>query len=233
MSIQEQSIKLPVINIDDLIAQEEEKPRRHGVLLPNSMRALIIGPSACGKTNALVTLIIHPNGLKFSTVYLYTKSHNQAKYTFLKELLESVEGIKLFIFTEHETVINPEEALPNAIIIFDDIACEKQDNVRSYFCMGRHKNVDSFYLNQSYAKIPKHLIRDNANFLVLFRQDEMNLKHVYNDHVNTDMDYKDFKNLCLKCWNEKFGFLVIDKDSELNSGRYRQGFDKFFSINNQ
>ena len=53
--------------------------------------------------------------------------------------------------------------------------------------MGRHRLIDCFYLCQTYAQIPKHLIRDNLNFLVLFRQDEMNLKHIYGDHVNTDM----------------------------------------------
>ena len=31
-------------------------------------------------------------------------------------------------------------------MIFDDIACEKQDSVRAFFCMGRHKKVDCFYL---------------------------------------------------------------------------------------
>jgi len=31
-------------------------------------------------------------------------------------------------------------------MIFDDVACEKQNNIRSDFCMGRHKNIDSFYL---------------------------------------------------------------------------------------
>ncbi|KAL6256683.1 hypothetical protein P5V15_012802 [Pogonomyrmex californicus] len=48
--------------------------------------------------------------------------------------------------------------------------------------MGRHSNVDCFYLCQTYARIPKHLIRDKANLLILFKQDGTNLKHVYNDH---------------------------------------------------
>ena len=55
--------------------------------------------------------------------------------------------------------------------------------------MGRHEKVDSFYLWQSYTRIPKHSIRDNVNLLAVFRQDDMNLKHIDNDHVNTDMTY--------------------------------------------
>jgi len=34
-----------------------------------------------------------------------------------------------------------------------------------------------------------YLIRDNANLLISFKQDGIDLKHVYNDHVNTDMSY--------------------------------------------
>ena len=81
-------------------------------------------------------------------------------------------------------------------MIFDDVACEKQDHIRSFFCMGRHNLIDSFHLCQTYTQVPKHLVRDNCNFLVLFRQDEMNLKHIYNDHVNTDMKYEKFRNVC-------------------------------------
>jgi len=55
-----------------------------------------------------------------------------------------------------------------------------------------HANVDCFYPYQTYSKIPKYLICDNANLLILFKQDSTNLKRVYNDHVNTDMSYEDF-----------------------------------------
>ena len=56
----------------------------------------------------------------------------------------------------------------------------------------------------------------------------MNLRHIYNDHVNTDMTFNEFKNLCLECWNSgKFGTIVIDKDSDISNGRYRKNFDHF------
>jgi len=70
-------------------------------------------------------------------------------------------------------------------MIFDDVACEKQDNL-FYFCMGRHKNFDPFYLCQTYSHIPKHLIRDNANFIKMFKQDDLNMRHIYRDHINTE-----------------------------------------------
>jgi len=45
-------------------------------------------------------------------------------------------------------------------------------------------------ISVKHARIPKHLIRDNTNLLILFKQDCTNLKHVYNyvyDHVNSDI----------------------------------------------
>lgn len=233
MESQEQHIVLPVENIDHLIPQSSNNEfKRHGILLPNTIRAIFVGPSNCGKTNALFALLLNPNGLRFENVYIYSKSLNQPKYMFLADLLNSVEGVGYYPYSDHETVISPNDAKCNSLMIFDDVACEKQDHIRSFFCMGRHKLIDSFYLAQTYTRIPKHLIRDNANFIVIFKQDEMNLKHIYNDHVNTDMTYDKFKNICYCCWNnENHSFIVIDKDSTLDNGRYRKGFDRFINVN--
>ncbi len=226
MDFKQTGIKLPVANFDSIVEKEERK-KRHGDLLPSSIRAIITGPSGYGKTNSLLTLLTHPNGLRFENVYVYSKSLNQPKYQFLKELLEPIDGIQYFTFSENEEVIAPENTLPNSIMVFDDISCEKQNNVKAFFCKGRHNDVDCFYLCQSYAATPKHLVRDNVNLLILFRQDEVNLKHVYQDHVNTDMDFEKFKNLCAKCWGNMYSFIVIDKERGINDGRYRKGFDCF------
>ena len=96
-------------------------------------------------------------------------------------------------------------ARPNSFFIFDDVACDKQA-MREYFSMGHHSNVDCFYLCQTYAKISKHLIRDDTNLLILFKQDCTNLKHIYNDHVNTDMSYDEFCLLYRDCWQKKWIF---------------------------
>lgn len=200
---------------------------RHGSLLPSSIRCVVCGPSNCGKTNVLISLLESPHGLRFENVYVYSKSLHQPKYRYLEELLESIDGIGYHAFSNNREVVPPGEALPDSVFVFDDVACDKQDTIREYFAMGRHSSVDCFYLCQTYARIPKHLIRDNANLLVLFKQDNTNLKHVYNDHVNTDMTYEDFCALCRECWRRRYGFVVIDKDSGLRNGRYRRGFNDF------
>ena len=174
-------------------------------MLSDNIRAVFCGPSNCGKSNVLLALILYPNGLRFNNIYLYSKSLQQPKYQFLEKVLNDVDGLEYFPFSEHEEVVSPSHAKPNSVFIFDDIACEKQDNVRAFFCMGGHVNVDYFYLCQTYARIPKHLVRDNLNLLVPFRQDERNLKHVYEDHVNTDISYTQFRDL----YRKGFDYFVI------------------------
>lgn len=221
-----QAQTIRVTNFDDKITSEI-KLRKHGNMLPISIRGIICGPSNCGKTNVLISMLESPHGVRFENVYVYSKSLQQPKYRYLENLLTPIEEVGYFAFSNNSDVIPPSEALPNSIFIFDDVACDKQDTIREYFAMGRHADVDCFYLCQTYAKIPKHLIRDNANLLIMFKQDGTNLKHVYNDHVNTDMSYEDFYDLCRICWQQKYGFLVIDKDSALADGRYRKGFNDF------
>ena len=106
--------------------------------------------------------------------------------------MSRVDGIGYFPYSDTDRIVPPCDALPDSIFVFDDVACDEQNAMREYFSMGRHANVDCFYLCQSYARIPKHLIKDNANSLVLFKQDGTNLRRVYNDHVNTDRTFYAF-----------------------------------------
>lgn len=215
------------LHLDKLCTSDSAKIIRHGNLLPNSIRCLICGPSNCGKTNLMVGLLLHENGLHFQNVYVYSKTLNQPKYKFLEKVLSLVSGISFFKFHANQEVLSTEEAKTNSIVIFDDVACENQNSMRDYFAMGRHKNIDCFYLNQTYTKIPKQLVRDNANLLVLFKQDDINLRHIYDEHVNTDMSWKEFRDMCSKIWSDSYSYLVINKDCEKNKGCYRKQFDTF------
>lgn len=224
-----QSISIPVRNVDESSLTGISKIKRHSELLPNSIRCIIAGPSNCGKTNVLITLIESKHGLKFENIYIYCKTLEQEKYTYLKKILKPMKGIGFYPFSSNDKVIAPSEAKKNSIFIFDDVVSDKnQENIKQYFCLGRHRNIDCFYLSQTYTRVSKHLIRDNCNFLIIFKQDDLNLKHIYNDMgVACDMKFETFRQLCLECWREKYGFIVIDLDSDTNNGRYRKGFSHF------
>jgi hypothetical protein len=227
MKFIEQEQKLPVYNIDTPGTIKS----RHGILFPNTVRSLILGSSGCGKTNLIYFLLVNENGLRFENLYIYSKTLEQPKYQLLKRIINEIDGVNIFTFFENDAVISPENVLPNSVFIMDDVIGEQQNIIREYFSRGRHNKVDIFYLAQSYSKVPKQLIRDNANLIVLFKQDETNLKHVYNEHCSGDMSYTEFKHFCVTCWNrDRFSFVVICKDSERDNGRYRLGFDTFVVI---
>lgn len=231
MEFVQQPFTLPVRNIEENFADQREKLQKNGPLLPNSVRALVCGPSSCGKTNIVLSLIEHINGLQFESVYVYSKSLDQNKYKYLEEMLSPIDGLHFETFSRNENVISPSEARANSLFIFDDIATDPQGCIAEFFSRGRHKGIDCFYLTQTYARLPKHLIRDNANVIVLFKQDELNLKHVFNDcSVSCDMSFSDFRKMANLCWSERYGCVIIVLDCEKNMGRYRRGFDTFINL---
>ena len=51
------------------------------------------------------------------------------------------------------------------LMIFDDLLLERQNKCEYYYILGRHSNVDCFYLSQNYFKLPRQTIRENTNFI--------------------------------------------------------------------
>ena len=94
MEFSNQSLKLPVENFD---VGFEKKIKRHGDLLPDSIRAVFCGLLNCGNTNSLLALITEPNGVLFENINVYSKSLNQPKYKLLKEILEPIMEVNLTI----------------------------------------------------------------------------------------------------------------------------------------
>lgn len=231
MRFTKQVLDIPIRNVDES-SSTNMISKRHSALLPNSIRCIIAGPSNCGKTNLLIGLIESEHGLIFENIYIYSKSLEQDKYKYLRKLFAPIKNIGFYTYTSSDKVIPPSVAKKNSIMIFDDVICTKnQDNIKEYYCLGRHRNIDCFYLSQTYTRISKHLVRDNCNFLILFRQDDANLRHAYNDMgVACDMKFDSFKKFCLECWRQKYGFAVIDLDSDVNRGRYRKGFSSYLNL---
>ena len=79
MKFEARSIKFPVVNFDNITQEWKIEVKRHGNLLANSVQAIFCGPSNCENTNAFITLLTHPNGLRFENIYIYSKSLNQPK----------------------------------------------------------------------------------------------------------------------------------------------------------
>ena len=120
----------------------------------------------------------------------------------------------------------------NNLLLFDDCMNDvDQGKMGAYFSRGRHSNTNVFYLTQSYFKIPRHAIRLNTNFIILFPQGEKDLTHIYSDHVSCDdISYEIFVNeFCRPSWNAgRHSFIVLDLTRTKFTGKYRRGFDNFW-----
>jgi hypothetical protein len=211
--------------------------RNNGEYLPNGdyIRCLIVGPSGCGKTTLLTNFLLSPGWVdKENThVYIYSKSLNQPEYVFLQILFNEVEAEineKICMFCDNnDDAVRLDNCNSNSIVIFDDFIQENQDNVRDYYTRGRHKQIDVFYLGQTYSKIPKQLVRDNVNFLCIFRQDNLNLKHINDEFVGGDFSFDEFSSICSDCWNQDYGFITTDLTRKRDDGKYRNKI-KYFIV---
>jgi len=129
-----QPLTIRFINCDDRLRKmgDNAEKRKHGAMLPSTIRAIICGTSNCGKTNVLISLLESPHVVRFENVYVYSKSLQQPKYQYLENLLSSIDDIDYFTFSNNSDVVPRSDARPNSIFIFDDVACDKQDTVREF-----------------------------------------------------------------------------------------------------
>ena len=106
-----------------------------------------------------------------------------------------------------------------------------QNKAEAYYTRVRHNNFDVFYITQSYFRLPRQTVRENANFFIFFLQDKKNLVHIYNDHCASDgISFDTFCKLCTEIWNEdKHNFLTIDTTSPVDNGKYRKNLSDFWS----
>jgi len=81
----------------------------------------------------MLSLIEDPNHLKFENVFVFSKRLYQPKYEYLDKLIKLIKEMGYHNFSHNDGVLDPSDAKNNSIIIFDDVACEKQDSIRSYF----------------------------------------------------------------------------------------------------
>ena len=114
------------------------------------------------------------------------------------------------------------------LLILDDCLLEKQNKAEAYYTRGRHNNCDTFYISQSYFKLPRQTIRENANFIILFPQDNKNLTHIFADHCSIDMEFTEFKSFCHNVWKDCHNFISIDLTSTKDNGKYRKNLDTFY-----
>ena len=69
---------------------------------------------------------------------------NQPKYKFMNQILKPLDRMKYFPFDEHDSVIAPDKTLPNSLMIFDDIACKKEDSVWNFILVNLMRELRNY-----------------------------------------------------------------------------------------
>ena len=112
--------------------------------------------------------------------------------------------------------------------LLGDCFLGKQNKAEAYYTLGRHNNCDTIYIAQNYFHLPRHTIRENSNFIILFPQDTKNLTHIHADHCAGEIPLLEFKQFCHRVWSEEHNFVTIDLTSTPTNGKYRQNFNRFY-----
>ena len=103
------------------------------------------------------------------------------------------------------------------LLLLDDSFLGKKNKAEAYYTRGRHNSCDTIYIAQNYFRLPRHTIRENSNFIILFPQETKNLTHIL-----------EFKQFCHRVWSEYHNFVAIDLASTPTNGKYRQNFNRFY-----
>ena len=171
---------------------------------------------------------------QISNIFANQKTIKELKLTPLK-VLDEYDGvrdgkIKADFYNDCTQLPDPSmlDDKEKNLLVLDDCFLGKQNKAEAYYTRGRHNNCDTFYISQNYFRLPRQTIRENANFIILFSQDDKNLNHIYADHCADDMSLKEFKKFCRDIWNEKYNFVIIDLTSGKRSGKYRRNLDTFY-----
>ena len=143
-------------------------------------------------------------------------------------------GVDASFFDDVTMIPDPseEDRLQRNLLVLDDVMLGPQNKVEAYFTRGRHNNIDVIYIAQSYFRLPRQTIRENANLFMFFLQDRKNLVHIFNDHCAGDgIPFDIFCKFCNDVWrDDKHNFITIDLSRSVNNGKYRRNLTDFWIV---
>ena len=140
--------------------------------------------------------------------------------------------IKADFYDDCQDIPDPSTRDPvqkNLMLLYDCFL-GRQNKAEAYYIRGRHNNCNTIYIAQNYFRLPRHTVRENSNFIILFPQDIKNLTHIHADHCASDISLAEFKQFCRGVWSGAgaHNFVTIDLTSAPMNGKYRQNFNRFY-----
>ena len=118
--------------------------------------------------------------------------------------------------------IKPNNKYQGSIVILDDmLGAKNSSQMDEFFNRGRHEDLDVYYISQSYFDLPRQIIRNNSDRLILFKQTLRDVQSIYHDIGAFDMINDEFEEMCRVAWSEKINYLCIDMTKNKDEGKYR------------
>ena len=148
--------------------------------------------------------------------------------TAVAEAGETAEAEPLVEFLAVEDAPDPKDLPPASCVVFDDCMLEINKSAAGLFSLGRHRGADVLYLTQKYTEVPK-VLRDNVNMILLFDGvDGDAVQRVHKAWCSGDTSLDEFRRFSAAA-DEPFSFKVISLTELPFDGKYRQGFDTFYT----
>ena len=223
--------KCPIKNYD--IRDSEDEFININPYVPQwPFRNIVYGPSGCGKTNYLLNLIY--DYLAYSKLYVYARMLSEKKYQQLQENFKKMEDKKkcsCSVFSDNENDIidvnDLDEKVQNLIVI-DDFGnsndSEFWKKIKNLFTMSRKKNTSIIFIAHDIKQTPKE-IKGSANYVTLFGYPNKHDRTNFLREFPLDITNDEFKKLYKPITENKYNFLLIDKQTDDSDMKYRINFD--------
>lgn len=230
------------LEIKDLTPNKKKKTNQYikNYLAPiPSFQFLVSGGTGRGKTMAIINLILHH--LKFDRLYIYSR-HLYDKNDLYLPLIQTIqkaekrikkklkdEDYRMLWYSDQFQDIPSYEAYDDNymnLVLIDDFMLEpNQDKVIEYFTSGRHRNISTFYLTQSYFSV-KRKIRLNCNYLAFFEFASAREVRMISSELCSDKTYDELYEIFKTALDRKFSFLLIDLKTDDPCMKYRRNFNE-------
>ena len=83
------------------------------------------------------------------------------------------------------------------------LGAKNSSQIDKFFTRGKHEDLDVYYISQSYFALPRQIIRNNSDRLLLFKQTLRDVQSMYYGIGAYDMKYDEFKEMCHKARSER------------------------------
>jgi len=242
-----------LLRVGKAVENEKEwrKPVLAGTIPTPPFRFVVSGPSYSGKSN-LVSYMLRN---------LYKRPENGSQYLDrlvlisptapIDHLYDQMEGLDK---RDRISSLDPQfledilakqtrlvktmgrDKAPHVCLIIDDSASHSSfinsQAFLSLFVSGRHRNVSSIFLTQSWCKMPRSA-RIQATHVAFFPSKKTEVQRVYDECCPRSLDPKEFSALVDHATepreNDRYPFLYIDMAA--GNRRFRRSFNEQYVIN--